>query len=182
MNYFLILSVFLAVVFATTGTNIPDAAPATTTTTTPASAAPATPFAELAPNDATHLEEFNKTVAVVTEKKEAIIACKYEPNFEAFKGCIGKIENMPKLFVDNFPKMYTEEKSVDEAMKAYVAALVKPATDVKLAESKEEATLLDKAADIMFYVMYIAVGIFVIAGFIMIVYAYFVKKNEGSDL
>jgi hypothetical protein len=101
----------------------------------------------------------NSDQKVVTDKKDAITACKSE-----------------KDLVDSFPEKYNKEKSVEQAMEAYSAALVK-SNEVVLKEEKKES-----ACDVMFYIMYAAVGIFVIAGFFMIVYAYFIKKSEESDL
>jgi hypothetical protein len=160
MNFYFILSVILAVVFAT-DTN--------------------TGFGKFAPKDAKKLGDFNSTVKVVTDKKDAITACKSEKDLASFKTCMSKIKELPKLFVDSFPEKYNEEKSVEQAMEAYSAALVK-SNEVVLKEEKKESTFMDKACDIMFYIMYVAVGIFVIAGFFMIVYAYFIKKSEESDL
>ena len=85
----------------------------------------------------------------------------------------------------SFPEKYSEDKSVEEAMKAYSTALTKSPADadnVKLKENKpkEKETFFDKVSNVFFYIMYAAVGVFVVAGFFMIVYSYFVK--DDSDL
>jgi hypothetical protein len=67
-----------------------------------------TRYNKFAPTNAKKLGDFKSTVKVVTDKKDAITACKSE-----------------KDLVDSFPEKYNEEKSVEQAMEAYSAALVK---------------------------------------------------------
>ena len=165
MNYLLILTVFLAVVFASI---------------TPS------PFENLAPTNKKALEEFKITAEIVSKNKDKITACNAKKDFESFKTCISEVEKLPKLFVDGFhADNYKEEQAIENAMKAYAAALNNSSEnlDVTLAHSdKNDKTLFGKVTDVLFYCMYFAVGVFVIIGFITIVYAYFVKKNDNSDL
>ena len=166
MNYLLILTVFLAVVFASqTQTNYP--------------------FEALAPTNEKAKVEFKTNAEIVSTKKTEIMACQAKADFADFKTCISAIENLPKLFVDTFPAdNYKEEISIENAMKAYAAALKNKHENVTLSHSneKDKDTLFGKVTDVLFYCMFSAVGVFVIIGFVSIVYAYFIKKNDNSDL